>query len=391
MDKNYNDLSTTVSEILINKQDKLTIEKIPTKDSDNIVSSGALFVALGNKQDTIGDGDIKIKHIADLTNQLSQIVNNIESKQDSIVINSLQINNISELSDKLSNISIVLGQKQSKIVTNSLKITDVEELETRLIAIETFDSGLSDIERAALTSIPSLESRLQTNETAVSSLRGEFEILQAKMTALETQFSDSDAFASIKIALEAISNKELLYDNAKSKYGEYPYHGMAVAGDFEELEEFNTAGIDIDILDDDGQTPLHKACSYGKEETVKLLVGFGANINTQDNLGATPIMLAAANNNTDIVIYLMNLPTINLTMKKYDGNDITTYIWDDTIEPWLTLRNFYNTQNSQGRLKQDAIKRMLKMDKSNISEKDFKSLIDINMNLIDIIQNKLNL
>ena len=391
LDKNYNDLSTTVSEILINKQDKLTIEKIPTKDSDNIVSSGALFVALGNKQDTIGDGDIKIKHIADLTNQLSQIVNNIESKQDSIVINSLQINNISELSDKLSNISIVLGQKQSKIVTNSLKITDVEELETRLIAIETFDSGLSDIERAALTSIPSLKSRLQTNETAVSSLRGEFEILQAKMTALETQFSNSDAFASIKIALEAISNKELLYDNAKSKYGEYPYHGMAVAGDFKELEEFNTAGIDIDILDDDGQTPLHKACSYGKEETVKLLVGFGANINTQDNLGATPIMLAAANNNTDIVIYLMNLPTINLTMKKYDGNDITTYIWDDTIEPWLTLRNFYNTQNSQGRLKQDAIKRMLKMDKSNISEKDFKSLIDINMNLIDIIQNKLNL
>ena len=185
-----------------------------------------------------------------------------------------------------------------------------------------------------------------------------------------------------------------IYENAKIQYGEFPYHGAAVAGDIDLITNFNTNGIDVNILDDEGQTPLHKACSYSDLSTVQTLLSFNdVNINAQDKQGATPIMLATTNNQSDIVTYLISgaVSEIDLTIKKYDGNDILLYIFNQEISPWSDLINLYNQQNTlNGRVK-NAKEKMLKMDRSNISEKDMKSLLDINMHLIDIIQNNLNL
>ena len=42
-----------------------------------------------------------------------------------------------------------------------------------------------------------------------------------------------------------------------------------------------------------GRTLLHYACSNGQEGLVSVLMGFGADLTLQDEMGATPLMLAA--------------------------------------------------------------------------------------------------
>jgi len=51
-------------------------------------------------------------------------------------------------------------------------------------------------------------------------------------------------------------------------------------------------GINIDSVNNEGQTPLHVAASKGNNEVVKILVSLGADINAKDTDGNTPLMLS---------------------------------------------------------------------------------------------------
>ena len=53
------------------------------------------------------------------------------------------------------------------------------------------------------------------------------------------------------------------------------------------------AGARINVADADGQTPLHAAAEHGWDDTVKLLVADGAELQPKDKLGMTPIDHAA--------------------------------------------------------------------------------------------------
>lgn len=52
-------------------------------------------------------------------------------------------------------------------------------------------------------------------------------------------------------------------------------------------------GMDMNVKDKDGLTPLHYALKYGNKDTTTLLVFSGANINALDNKKRTPLILAA--------------------------------------------------------------------------------------------------
>ncbi|NTX60625.1 ankyrin repeat domain-containing protein [Myxococcus sp. CA051A] len=49
------------------------------------------------------------------------------------------------------------------------------------------------------------------------------------------------------------------------------------------------AGATVNVRDDSGQTPLHRAMGVGKPELVKLLLERGADVNAIDGLGRTPL------------------------------------------------------------------------------------------------------
>ena len=51
--------------------------------------------------------------------------------------------------------------------------------------------------------------------------------------------------------------------------------------------------IDINVIDSDGNTPLHTALELGQETISMLLILHGANVSAVNNVGRTPLHFAA--------------------------------------------------------------------------------------------------
>ena len=64
-------------------------------------------------------------------------------------------------------------------------------------------------------------------------------------------------------------------------------------------------GVDIEVSDNYGRTPLHWAVRNGHTEVVKLLFAAGAQIEVRDNDGRTPLILAALHKHTKIMKLLL--------------------------------------------------------------------------------------
>ena len=61
-------------------------------------------------------------------------------------------------------------------------------------------------------------------------------------------------------------------------------------------------GIEVDIKDSSGRTPLSVAVSNGSVEIVKLLLDTNrVDVNTRDNAGSSPLYLATQNGFDDVV------------------------------------------------------------------------------------------
>jgi ankyrin repeat protein len=65
-------------------------------------------------------------------------------------------------------------------------------------------------------------------------------------------------------------------------------------------------GIDVDIQDSDGFTPLIWASTSGAVDMVCMLLEWGANINFKDKFGWTSLIWAAHNGHFDVVENLLN-------------------------------------------------------------------------------------
>lgn len=65
-------------------------------------------------------------------------------------------------------------------------------------------------------------------------------------------------------------------------------------------------GADVNAPDKDGKTPLMAAAFNPNSEVIVTLLKAGANINAQDNDGGTPLIWAAAfNQNPDVILMLL--------------------------------------------------------------------------------------
>lgn len=89
--------------------------------------------------------------------------------------------------------------------------------------------------------------------------------------------------------------------------GEAPLHLAARAGNCEAIEILLDHGADVNVFDDYGNTPLHRAIrSEPLEESpaAKLLLSHGAALEPRDEWGFTPVMLALRRGNTELVRFL---------------------------------------------------------------------------------------
>ena len=80
----------------------------------------------------------------------------------------------------------------------------------------------------------------------------------------------------------------------------------AKVGNVNEVQSLLTAGANVNIKDEYGQTPLHRAAINGHTEAVNALIKEGgADVNAQDIYRQTPLHCAADNGHTDIVSALI--------------------------------------------------------------------------------------
>jgi len=81
----------------------------------------------------------------------------------------------------------------------------------------------------------------------------------------------------------------------------------AGSGDLDEVERLVVdCGVDPNIQNNDGITPLHLAAGNGRLEVVKLLLEHGADPNVQDHDGRTPLHFAVEGCYVDVVRVLLD-------------------------------------------------------------------------------------
>jgi Zn-dependent protease with chaperone function len=84
-----------------------------------------------------------------------------------------------------------------------------------------------------------------------------------------------------------------------------PLVGAIIAGDEQEVRQLIEQDEDVNVIDDQGMTPLHWAAQDGNDAIATLLLQAGADIEAQDEYtGMTPLMTAAQAGQSDMVALL---------------------------------------------------------------------------------------
>jgi ankyrin repeat protein len=76
------------------------------------------------------------------------------------------------------------------------------------------------------------------------------------------------------------------------EYGRTPLHYAAAEGNASLVEELLRSGADVNAQDDDGWSPLHFGAQAGSTSVVAVLLGAGADVALRDRFGNTPLFRA---------------------------------------------------------------------------------------------------
>ena len=77
-------------------------------------------------------------------------------------------------------------------------------------------------------------------------------------------------------------------------------------GNFEAVEKYLAAGMDVNTKDGYGATPLLYAAEYGRNDVAELLITNGADVNATYNDGLTALHAAVLNGSNEIVKLLID-------------------------------------------------------------------------------------
>lgn len=76
--------------------------------------------------------------------------------------------------------------------------------------------------------------------------------------------------------------------------------------DRQEVHRLLSIGVDINALNEAGDTPLHQCIRDGRIESAKLLVEFGADIRRTNRDGWSPVHLATFLGQRELMVYLLD-------------------------------------------------------------------------------------
>lgn len=84
----------------------------------------------------------------------------------------------------------------------------------------------------------------------------------------------------------------------------YPLHAATRQGDQTVAARLIEKGLNVDLLNEEGQTPLHIVAANGHQQLAGFLLEKGAAINAADKQGRTPLDLAIANSHDGMAAFL---------------------------------------------------------------------------------------
>src|SRR5579872_3959687 len=94
----------------------------------------------------------------------------------------------------------------------------------------------------------------------------------------------------------------------RSSVGETPFHYLIVESDIERAARLLEWGADINTRDDFGATPLMHAVMLGNLDVVRWLVEHGASLEPKNVNEETALSLATSNERAAIFQFLMKIP-----------------------------------------------------------------------------------
>jgi ankyrin repeat protein len=110
----------------------------------------------------------------------------------------------------------------------------------------------------------------------------------------------------------------------RSSVGETPFHYLIVESNLERAAKLFEWGADINTQDDFGATPLMNAVTLGALDVVKWLVEHGASLEPKNASDETALALATSNEKATIFQFLISIPRKHPIDYYYD--DITAHV-----------------------------------------------------------------
>jgi ankyrin repeat protein len=153
----------------------------------------------------------------------------------------------------------------------------------------------------------------------------------------------------------------------------------ASRGDLKKVKMLLNEGADVNTRDINGRTPLHYAAARGHLDTVKFLVDRGADVNTRNVDGWTPLHEAAAWGHLDVVEFLLD--------RGADVNAKNIYGWTplhyaaawghlDIAKLLLDRGADINAKNGDGKTPLDLAKKKKYWDIVNFLEKAVENKLE---------------
>lgn len=110
------------------------------------------------------------------------------------------------------------------------------------------------------------------------------------------QLVEANQTESIDLLIWLLQGVDL---NVKDRDGKTPLHCAATSGQYSCMKLLIDHSADVDAMDEEGKKPLHYAIQADNSECTKLLLQHSCQVNTDDNQGMTPLHYAAKNGFSD--------------------------------------------------------------------------------------------
>ena len=126
-----------------------------------------------------------------------------------------------------------------------------------------------------------------------------------------------------------------------------PIHDAASRGDIDEIKSLLNIGVNVDHIDEYKETPLFKAVKGNKYEVADLLISVGANVNHQKSRGVTPIFDALGPTKSKILKLLISNGA-NVDHSVDNGESPLFYAYGESMNILLDSGADINHQNNLG-------------------------------------------